>query len=134
MVGRHGVDKTFAEGVERGGAAVDEPLLYRHVTIDGVEQHLLVIAEDTDQLRLLAEGEELLDDATARGAAVDRVAKHDDRIVLADLEAVDKGLQRGATAVDVADGQNARGGSHDEWLHGDARKESGNPCRRGFVN
>ena len=110
--------KTFAVGVERLGAAVDEPFLDRHQAVDRVEHHLLVVALNALDVALLAKSEQLIDAVAAVGAAVDHVAEDDERIVGSELQSVDERRQGCVAAVDVADGDGARGGLHDGTRHG----------------
>src|SRR5678816_298693 len=77
-------------------------------TLQSVEEHHLVIAEETDDLALFFEPQDCVDHSPAVGAAVDVVAEEDELVLFRRLDGGEKCIERGFAAVNVADGNGSR--------------------------
>jgi hypothetical protein len=77
-----------------------------------------MIAEQRDKSARISQLQNMLDHLAALGASIDAVAEHDQRVVAAKLDQVDKSAQRSGTSVDITD-------SNDSRSHGAAARRVG---------
>jgi hypothetical protein len=101
--GASGAARHPARGAEGPRAAAGKPLPQRNDVTEGVEQHLLVIAEKRDQPPTSGQLDELFQDAAAIGAPVDAVAECDKRFFRARANGIDESDPCLPAAVNVAD-------------------------------
>ena len=72
--------------------------------IPAVEHHLLMVAEDGDQLALTTQINQEVENFSAVWSTVDVVSQRDDGVVRSGDDGVENGFQSRSVSVDVADG------------------------------
>ena len=71
--------------------------------ISAVEHHLLVVAEDRDQLATTTQIDQEIENFSTVRASVDVISQRDDGVVRSGDDGFQKGFQRRCVSVDVAD-------------------------------
>ena len=72
--------------------------------ISAVEHHLLVVAEDRDQLATTTQIDQEIENFSTLRSTVDVVSQRDDGVVRSGDDGVENGFQSRSVSVDVADG------------------------------